>query len=301
MSSNITINPDLWDATKIWLGYCSGDSFAGATTDAVPVNNTHSVFFRGDAILRSTFATLATDYNLSTSTSVILKGCSAGGTAVWTQADAAKEILQTIAPNARYIAMPGAGVFLDTPSYEHTNVAEDIYRWLFAVANMSGTTGNLNCQQAWGLENAWRCLFAQNVINYVESDLFVINSLTDLASQSFIMALPCEPSAGNCNAAELAYLNQYTGLFLAAMAPVFHNPRRGGWFVTCSVHMLVNVDGAASLIHVNGATMTDTFHAYFTNSTSSSHTQVDTLWTRGTGEFGGNPDCIYYGPLPSKS
>jgi hypothetical protein len=210
--------------------------------------------------------------------------------------------LAQLAPKTRYAALPGAGVFLDTRSYSGLNFIEPIFRWLHATANMS-LTGNARCAEALR-EESWRCLTAQAVIPFVQTPLFVANSLADLASQGFTMGLPCNPAyapgKGGCSAPELAYLDAYSELMISVLKPVLTpGSRHGAWLVTCSVHMLENVDGAVSRISVRGSTLSDVFSNWWTNATAS-HTAVDQLWTQGPGENGGNADCPLYGPLPSR-
>jgi len=299
LSSNATVNPTLWAATKVWAGYCSGDSFAGARAAPVPVNATASVFFRGDAILRATFAALAAAHGLARAEAVLLKGCSAGGVAVVTQADAARALVAAAAPRARFAALPGAGVFLDAPSFAGPNTVEPLFRWIFDAANLSAT-GNAACRAAFGAE-AWRCLFAANVIPHIASDLFVANSLADLASQSFIMGLPCDPAAGGCPPAALAYLDAFSRQMVQNLSAVLApGSRHGAFLLTCSVHMVENVDGAVDAIRVRGATLADVFGAWWERDAHAPHAAVDEVWTAGRGKFGGNPDCGNYGPLPSR-
>jgi hypothetical protein len=300
LSSNSSVNPTLWAATKVWAGYCSGDSFAGAQPLPIKVNATASIFFRGDAILRATIAALVADHGMGDATAVLLKGCSAGGTAVFTQADVVGALVAAAAPRARFAALPGAGVFLDAASFTGVNTVELVFRWIFDAANLA-QTGSAACHAAFGPTDAWRCLFAANALLHMRSDVFVANSLVDAASQSFIMGLPCDPASGACSPAALAYLDGFSRQMIANLSTVLApGSRHGAFLVTCSVHMIENVDGAVDAIRVGGRTLADVFRAFWTRDASAPHVAVDAVWTRGTGKVGGNPDCGNYGPLPSR-
>jgi len=300
LSSNATINPTLWGATKVWAGYCSGDSFAGARDTPLEVNATHAVRFRGDVILRATVAALAARHALGGADAVLLKGCSAGGVAVFVQADAVRALVAAAAPRARFAALPGAGVFLDISSFAGANLDEAVFAWIFEAANLSAT-GSAACHAAYGVAAAWRCVFAANALPFIASDLFVANSLADAASQSFIMGLPCDPASGRCSPAALAYLDAFSEQMAANLSAVLApGSRHGAFLLTCSVHMVENVDGAVSAIRVGGRTLNDVFAAWWARSASAPHAAVDAVWTKGAGPHGGNPDCGNYGPLPSR-
>lgn len=285
---------------QVWLGYCSGDSFLGAAAAPVAVNTTRSVLFRGRAILTATLNDLAAAHGLARASAVLLKGCSAGGVATYSNADAVALQLAAIAPAARFAALPGAGMFLDLASFAGPNTNEFIFRYIFSAANCSATADG-RCQAALGAADAWRCLYAATLLPFISTPLFIANSLADAASQSFIMGLGCNPAAGTCSAAQLAYLDAFGATMIAnaslALAP---HSRHGAFLVSCSVHMLENVDGAVADIRVQGRTLAETFGAWWTRSASEPRAVVDALWTQGAGPFGGNADCGAYGPLPSR-
>lgn len=119
LSSNRTLNPTLGDAAKVWIGYCSGDSFLGAREAPYPVNATANVWFRGRAILSATIVALAANHGLGNgyAGAVVLSGCSAGGAATYANADYVSSVVRTYAPGARVVAAPGAGIFLDVPAF----------------------------------------------------------------------------------------------------------------------------------------------------------------------------------------
>ena len=300
LSSNETVNPTFWGATKVWIGYCSGDSFAGALAAPFPVNATASVLFRGSAILRATIADLAARHGLARADAVLLKGCSAGGVAVFYNADMVRDLVAAVAPAARFAALPGAGVFLDARAFSGADLVEPVFRWIFEAANISAT-GSAACHAAYGAADAWRCLFVADALRFIASDLFVANSLADAASQSFIMDLPCAPQSGTCSPAALAYLDAFSEQMIANLSVVLApGSRHGAFLLTCSVHMVENVDGAVDAIRVGGRTLADVFRAWWTRDASAPHVAVDAVWTKGAGRVGGNPDCDQYGPLPSR-
>lgn len=310
LSSNATINPSLWAATKVYVGYCSGDSFSGSVGPPVPVNATASVYFRGAAIHAAVLADLAARHGLGAASAVLLKGCSAGGVAVYLRADATAAALRALAPGASFAALPGAGLFLDEPSFaggpaRGANIVAPLFQWVYETTNMTATTTPA-CRAKFG----WRCIFPATLLPFIESRLFVANSLADAASQSFIMSLGCDPAAGACSPAALAYLDGFRAAMIAAAAPALAGgSRHGAFLLTCSVHMVENVDGAVAAIPVAGYgapwsaqsfTLAQVFDSWFAGAAGAPVAAVDAAWTAGGGPHGGNAACARYGPVPSR-
>ena len=300
LSSNQTINPLFWQATKVWFAYCSGDSFSGNLNSPLPVNSTHSVYFRGDAILKASLATLASNHGLASATAVLLKGCSAGGVATYFQADAVGKILSKLAPNARYAALPGAGVFLQYPSYSGPNLDNEIFKWIYYTANLTGT-GNTDCTRDLGSDAAWQCLYAVTLFKYIQTPLFIVNSLADAASQEFIMGLPCSLVDGTCTSQELAYVDAFSTTMAANVSSIVTAPGspHGAFLLTCSVHMIENIDGTLNKIVVQGRSLNDVLASWWNKKSGELYYAIDEVWTKGKGIHGGNIDCSSYGPVPS--
>ena len=57
LSSNQTVNPSYWGATKVFVGYCDGASFSGNIPAGI-VNGGDRIYFAGGAILDATISTL---------------------------------------------------------------------------------------------------------------------------------------------------------------------------------------------------------------------------------------------------
>lgn len=162
-----------------------------------------------------------------------------------------------------------------------------------------------------------QCFFPANNINYIQTPLFVSNSLADAAQLGSVMALPCNPSSGSCNSSELAYFNSFHDTMVQQLSPLTSNATKNGyWLLTCVVHMLENVDRAWNGITVQDQTLAQTFGQWYrtvfgvspsdvstkaeASSASPASFVFDVQWTAGTGKpKGGNPMCGEYGPVPS--
>ena len=82
------------------------------------------------------------------------------------------------------------------------------------------------------------------------------------------------------------------------LAPALSTGKNGAFLVECDVHMVENVDRMYNGITVANLTMAQALSNWWLR-TGGAVTAIDTAWTQGAGQFGGNPGCPMYGPLPS--
>lgn len=302
-SNNATINPIFASATKVWLGYCSGDGFSGTLTQPVAVNATTQVYFAGSFILDAILNELFTTHSMSQATTVVLGGCSAGGASTFAHADYVGDMVAArTGGKARYAAIPGAGFLLDFPPYNNQpNLYTPLQRWVYTTMG-ANTSGSRACIQDYQLKdpgNDWKCFMPQYSLPYIKSPLFVVNSAADSAQLEYIVLLGCYPQAGNCNASQLAYFDSFHDRMVSLLAPVLHsNGKHGAFLLECVVHVVSKIDGVLDLIHVEGELLKDVFSNWWAGNGGTT-SAVDAAWTKGGGKFGGNKECELYGPMPS--
>lgn len=296
LSSNATVNPQFADANKAWFGYCSGDSFSGDVALPVMGNVSFPLYFRGKSILEAGVATLRASFGLADAELVVLSGCSAGGQAVYYQADHVGRLLAAFT-SARFVAAPGAGLFLDVePFNNQPNTARPMYKWVFDTMNLSSSVNPL-CVRDNAQQDPSYCFYSPHVLPYIDTPVFVSNSLVDAAQLSFVMQLGCDPAAGDCDAQQLAYVDNFYLEFVKQAQPVLTSPANGAWLVSCAVHMVQDVDGAWNAIRVQGITHAEAFANWLAG--ANTYHVVDVTWSAGGGPHGGNVDCPKYGPVPS--
>ena len=104
LSSSESVNPSFWNATKVFVGYCDGASFAGNIPGGIVTGGTR-IYFAGGAILDATISTLL-GLGMESAASVILKGCSAGGLATYLHADYVGTKLNPKSASGRGAAAP---------------------------------------------------------------------------------------------------------------------------------------------------------------------------------------------------
>lgn len=121
-SSDPAVNPRFANATKVYVGYCSGDSFAGSLDEPFLTSSGHKLFFRGYDIRTAVIADLLDRKGLAKASTVLLGGSSAGGIAVFLAADQIAAQIKAVNPSTSVLAIPDAGFFLDVPSFTSEEV-----------------------------------------------------------------------------------------------------------------------------------------------------------------------------------
>jgi hypothetical protein len=78
-------------------------------------------------------------------------------------------------PSARVVGAPGAGFFMDLPSFSGTYEYRANYQWV-ATHNL---TTNAACVNALPVNDTWMCFVAPYVLPYIQTPIFIMNSLAD--------------------------------------------------------------------------------------------------------------------------
>ena len=111
--------------------------------------------------------------------------------------------------------------------------------------------------------DTYKCFIAPELLPYIATPLFVSNSLSDAWQAGAIMGLGCSPNkAGNCNAAQMAYLADFRQNMLDLLEPIMApGSPHGGFLQGCFVHVVEDVGGWTS-VRVGGQTQAQTFAAW---------------------------------------
>ena len=158
ISGDPAVNPQMYSWNRVFVGYCDGGSYSGAVTDPVNVGGS-TIYYRGRFILDAVYTELFA-LGLSTATDVVIKGCSAGGLAVYLHADYLSDRIHAVNPAARVVASPGAGFFMDVTAFSGEKIYTPNYQWVFARMNTSGFV-NQACIAAYaGTSDTWKCFMA---------------------------------------------------------------------------------------------------------------------------------------------
>lgn len=266
-----------------------GASFSGAARDPAPFNASLSLHYRGRAILDAILRELLSRHGLGAAREVLAKGCSAGGMAVYLQADHIGALIRAANPGVRYAAAPGAGMFLDHKAFQQNASFSSFLLWAAAAQNVSV---NAACEAAEA--DPRRCFLPPVAFKHVATPLFVSNSLTDSCALEYLMEVGCDGrvaqgGAGACSAAQLAYVSAYRAAMLGVLA-VGSNPLHGAYLQACWTHIVEDDAVSWSSTLVEGQTQAATFEAWWSGGGAGGvrTSVVD-------GEWGSNPTCSNLG------
>lgn len=202
LSRNQTENPDLHNATKVFVVYCSSDAFAGNVSRE---HGSRRLHFRGKEILRSVVATLAAKWELGKANVFLLTGSSSGGMATIANADFVSGLVRRAAHprSLRFVASPDSGFFLDVnPSAARSGgsvkAADALRRSLFFDLEAKGGifpgfaeqlqqmivfTGGVpdeTCSRFYAKEHErWRCYLGQYASKFFDNTVLLVQSQLD--------------------------------------------------------------------------------------------------------------------------
>jgi hypothetical protein len=277
-SNDCAVSP-FCNATAIHMNYCDGSSFASSRGyDAAS-----GLHFSGAFIFNATFARLL-KLGLGDAEEIILKGCSAGGLAVYLHCDTFAAMLAAAGSKARVVCMPDAGFFrMDYPTFANVPHYTPEQQWVYTYQGV--TLLDASCVAAHAATNdTWRCFFSEATLPFITTPLFVTQDLVDSWQMANVLALPCSlGKAGACNATELAAVSAFRASMLKAYAPLIASPTNGGYLSACYQHCHQNIAAVWTQELVANTTVRDAFMAWWTGK-ADGVVLVD-------GEFGTNSKC----------
>lgn len=229
-------NPTMHDWNHAHVNYVDGGSFSGNRSDPVLYSKTNqTLYFRGKRILRAVLLSLLAK-GMETATDVVLTGCSAGGLAVYLQAD----YIATFLPPTvtKYVAVPDSGYFYAKGAFE-----ADMRNAATRFFNMAT---NARCQAA-ASSGPGDCAFAQFVAPFVATPIFAVQSIFDGWQLDAIAQPPAwgrnasskfgQHECIHANKACLAVVNAFGHeLNTSLNTMLLNNPKNGGFIDACNHH-----------------------------------------------------------------
>ena len=210
-SNDCAINPEFCDYNIVQLVYCDGGSFTGDQTDPLTVG-TDVVYFRGFRILKAVLNMLLAPTSegglgMIEAEKVILNGCSAGGLSALLHADYVKGVVTAAIPTLQTYKVLACSAFFPTsiPNLDGDLVFGDQSQSMFTLHNSSGGV-NQDCIAAKDSSSAWNCMTSEGVTPYVQSPVFLVQSIYDAYQSQCIFAGKAvaddSPANGNCSTFE---------------------------------------------------------------------------------------------------
>ncbi|KAL1541912.1 [Wnt protein] O-palmitoleoyl-L-serine hydrolase [Salvia divinorum] len=248
-SQDKNINPDFYNWNFIEIRYCDGASFMADVEAVDPETN---LYLRGRRIFTSVIEELMSTQGMSNAENALLVGNSAGGLATILNCDRFHSFL----PGARRVkCISDSGFFIQA---EHLRGGLDNainkFRKIVLFHELAGFLPE-SCTQRLAPE---LCLFPENVVNDIQTPLFLLNSDFD-QFQISVLVLPnstneegwrdCKsnnsilPSCTKnnsylpcCTDNQQQLITDFQASFLKTLEKLDDNPSRGLFITSCYAH-----------------------------------------------------------------
>jgi hypothetical protein len=238
MSTDPLQNPLFHSWNKVFVPI-SGTSFTGNrdSLDPYPV--------RGARILQAAIEYLQTQYGMARATDVILTGGSSGGLATFLTCDRVSEMVARVNASTRYSCLADAGFFLDHPNYEGQPSYSPLFEQSFYAWNSSGGTNQACIAHYEPLGTPEKCIFAQYVAPFIQSDLFIMQNLYDSFQLANILQVTgagkCagygSPGFAGCQPEQVLAIQQYGSTMRALLLSLAAKSQRLGLYApSCIAH-----------------------------------------------------------------
>eukprot|EP00040_Diaphanoeca_grandis_P041529 m.263069 g.263069 ORF g.263069 m.263069 type:complete len:423 (+) comp48404_c0_seq1:27-1295(+) len=294
LSGNATENPLFHDWTMVFINYCDGSSFTGNR------NNTfNGLHYRGRANLDAVLDDLIAKEQLSTATQVVWTGGSAGGLAVYLNADHVASRL----PGVDVKALADGGFFLD-----HLTMGGVEYdRQVFSEGSTDlwQSVHNPACLAA---NPAWKCAFAQYTLPHIAIPVYVVEGMYDPWQLEFTLQLGGGPPHGpaptpkclaevwsstwdpytQCSAAQISSMMGF-GHDMFSNVTAALQPKDSAFVPACPIHCQTILTTPWTTWTLQNQRLPYHFHAWLVNGSTAAPPLID----RRT--YPNNADCAHHG------
>jgi len=197
LEKNKETNPILYNYNTVVVKYCDGGSYAGNTEREY---NGTTLYFRGLSNRNAVIEDLLTRKGMNEAVEVVISGCSAGALGVLMSIDDITSTIRAVTTGVRVLGLIDSGFFLDytSPLSMHrvrqsarphkTNSIKVVQGSLDYAAHMRDVSELMNisagvpslCRHQYKTDMArTRCLFAENLLPFIETPIFMLQSKYD--------------------------------------------------------------------------------------------------------------------------
>jgi hypothetical protein len=275
LSTDPQVNPDFHQWNMVKVQYCDGGFFAGDRVDPIPHNGV-PLYFRGRYIVEELFSTLMNQFNMSNADQIIITGCSAGGMAVYLHLD---WIRDRIPRHIRVVGAPDSGFFMDIPNYRGDYLLTPVYQATYALHN--ATFVDEDCLETVDPTLYYQCAGAYYGSQYVDTPLFVMNSLSDTYQLQNLLMLNCfqDGELKNCSRDELDAIADFRKTMIKQLRQkVLKKRANGAYLPSCLTHCGACTDPFWSQTTVGGEHLRDAFATWFFKRTQTRSIDIDGPW-----------------------
>ncbi|XP_078580938.1 uncharacterized protein LOC144864601 [Branchiostoma floridae x Branchiostoma japonicum] len=264
LSTNQDENPDFYNWNVAYVHYCDGACFSSNRADPVTLKG-KTLYFRGRSILDAVLDELNDVRGMSNATTVILSGSSAGGIAVYRQAD---HVRSRLPRTVQYRVLPSSGLMV----WELNTKNNDFFRRRADMHGMLDGPDHPACLQAFPGDDRWKCLLPQFAAPYVTSAMFVLNAAYDSWALKNILRLDCKPE--RCSGRDQQALLRYQEKVIGVTASLGRT--QGAFIPSCDDHSIIGTSDYNKIV-VGGKTPAEAFSDWFFDRTMNSSRYIDSM------------------------
>ncbi|OIV95331.1 hypothetical protein TanjilG_07487 [Lupinus angustifolius] len=233
LSNKAEENPDFFNWNRIKVRYCDGASFSGDSE-----NESAQLQFRGQKIWLAAMDELMSK-GMNKANQALLSGCSAGGVASIIHCD---EFRNLFPQSTKVKCLSDAGFFLDAVDVSGGRPLRNLFG---GVVNLQGVQKNLP-QSCLSKLDPTSCFFPQNLINHVQTPLFLLNAAYDAWQVQESLAPPsadphgswneCKSNHAKCNSSQIQFLQDFRNQMLNDVKGFSSSSQTGLFINSCFAH-----------------------------------------------------------------
>ncbi|KAG5004099.1 hypothetical protein JHK86_028238 [Glycine max] len=237
-------NPDFFNWNRVKLRYCDGASFSGDSED-----ESAQLQFRGQKIWLAAMEELMSK-GMQKADQALLSGCSAGGLASIIHCD---EFGSLFGKSSKVKCLSDGGFFLDAMDVSGGRTLRTLFGGVVQLQDVQKNLPKSCLDQL----DPTSCFFPQNMIEHVETPLFLLNAAYDVWQVQASLAPPsadrlgswneCKSNHANCSSSQMQFLqadfrnqmlgdikdfssSSQTGLFINSCFAHCQSERQETWF-----------------------------------------------------------------------
>ncbi|MED6185998.1 Pectin acetylesterase 12 [Stylosanthes scabra] len=233
LSNKAEENPDFFNWNRVKLRYCDGASFSGDSE-----LESEQLQFRGQKIWLAAIEELMFQ-GMQTADQTLLSGCSAGGLASLIHCD---EFRSLFPASTKVKCLSDAGFFLDAVDVSGNRTLRNLFGGVVQLQDVQKNLPKSCLDQL----DPTSCFFPQNMVQHIETPLFLLNAAYDAWQVQASLAPPsadpnglwsdCKANHANCNSSQIQFLQDFRDQLLNELKDFSSTPQTGLFINSCFAH-----------------------------------------------------------------
>lgn len=226
-------NPDFFNWNRVKLRYCDGASFSGDSED-----ESAQLQFRGQKIWLAAMEELMS-IGMQKADQALLSGCSAGGLASIIHCD---EFRSLFPKSSKVKCLSDAGFFLDAIDVSGGRTLRNLFGGVVQLQEVQKNLPKSCLDQL----DPTSCFFPQNMVEHIETPLFLLNAAYDVWQVQASLAPPsadplgswndCKSNHANCSLSQLQFLQDFRNQMLSHIKDFSRSSQTGLFINSCFAH-----------------------------------------------------------------